>query len=76
MIRRNPVLVWLERGHPRSSDVADVLSAAGFPAFGKQLQQLAKGASGMTSGDKSADSASDGERSGRMKLLIAVAGRA
>ncbi|EAA5488513.1 hypothetical protein DQD41_23845 [Salmonella enterica subsp. enterica] len=69
-------LVWLERGHPRSSDVADVLSAAGFPTFGKQLQQLAKGASGMTSGDKSADSASDGERSGRMKLLIAVAGRA
>lgn len=24
-------LVWLERGHPRASTVADVLSAAGFP---------------------------------------------
>lgn len=35
-------LVWLERGHPRASAVADVLSAAGFPDFGKQLQQLAK----------------------------------
>jgi hypothetical protein len=30
-------LVWLERGHPRASAVADVLSAAGFPDFGKQL---------------------------------------
>ncbi|ACH73582.1 hypothetical protein FORC89_p040 (plasmid) [Salmonella sp. FORC89] len=28
-------LVWLERGHPRASAVADVLSAAGFPDFGK-----------------------------------------
>ncbi|EBP9549234.1 hypothetical protein ATQ53_24390 [Salmonella enterica] len=44
-------LVWLERGHPRASAVADVLSAAGFPDFGKQLQLLAKGSSGMTSGD-------------------------
>ncbi|EPA91458.1 hypothetical protein H237_5651 [Klebsiella pneumoniae UHKPC57] len=35
-------LVWLERGHPRASAVANVLSAAGFPDFGKQLQQLAK----------------------------------
>ncbi|BDO00200.1 MULTISPECIES: DUF6685 family protein [Enterobacteriaceae] len=35
-------LVWLERCHPRASAVADVLSAAGFPDFGKQLQQLAK----------------------------------
>ncbi|EBJ8713026.1 hypothetical protein D1C31_26070, partial [Salmonella enterica] len=35
-------LVWLERGHPRASAVADVLSAAGFPDFGKLLQQLAK----------------------------------
>ncbi|EOV9738990.1 hypothetical protein ACN4R2_004794 [Salmonella enterica subsp. enterica serovar Braenderup] len=35
-------LVWLERGHPRASAVADVLSAAGFPDSGKQLQQLAK----------------------------------
>ncbi|ECS6589236.1 hypothetical protein B7M42_22045 [Salmonella enterica subsp. enterica serovar Newport] len=44
-------LVWLERGHPRASAVADVLLAAGFPDFGNKLQQLAKGASGMTSGD-------------------------
>lgn len=35
-------LVWLERGHPRAGAVADVLSSAGFPDFGKQLQQLAK----------------------------------
>ncbi|EHV6765450.1 hypothetical protein K1I29_004579 [Salmonella enterica subsp. enterica serovar Johannesburg] len=35
-------LVWLERGHPRASAVADVLSAAGFPDFGKQLTLLAK----------------------------------
>lgn len=34
-------LVWLERGHPRASAVADVLSAAGFPDFGKQLILLA-----------------------------------
>jgi hypothetical protein len=34
-------LVWLERGHPRASAVADVLSAAGFPDFGKQLTLLA-----------------------------------
>ncbi|APW04216.1 hypothetical protein AB295_22695 [Salmonella enterica] len=27
-------LVWLERGHPRASAVADVLSAAGFPDLG------------------------------------------
>ncbi|EEF6915509.1 hypothetical protein GPP46_004179 [Salmonella enterica] len=44
-------LVWLEHGHPRASAVADVLSAAGFPDFGKQLRQLAKGSSGMISGD-------------------------
>ncbi|EEJ6337880.1 hypothetical protein PF334_003590 [Salmonella enterica] len=44
-------LAWLERAHPRASAVADVLSAAGFPDFGKQLQQLAKGSSGMISGD-------------------------
>lgn len=30
-------LVWLERGHPRASTVADVPSAVGFPDFGKQL---------------------------------------
>lgn len=33
-------LAWLERGHPRASAVADVLSAAGFPDFGKQLNLL------------------------------------
>ncbi|EIN0470466.1 hypothetical protein LMH05_004843 [Escherichia coli] len=34
-------LVWLERGHPRASAVADVLSAAGFADFGNQLNLLA-----------------------------------
>ncbi|HEJ7033264.1 TPA: DUF6685 family protein [Serratia marcescens] len=34
-------LVWLDRSHPRASAVADVLSAAGFPDFGKQLKLLA-----------------------------------
>lgn len=34
-------LVWLERGYPRASAVADVLSTAGFPDFGKQLTLLA-----------------------------------
>lgn len=34
-------LAWLERAHPRASAVADVLSAAGFPDFGKRLNLLA-----------------------------------
>ncbi|EAM8425027.1 hypothetical protein D6J78_12620 [Salmonella enterica subsp. enterica serovar Abaetetuba] len=34
------LLAGYERGHP--SAVAYVFSAAGFPDFGKQLQQLAK----------------------------------
>jgi len=34
-------LAWLERGRLRASAVADVLSAAGFPDFGKQLNLLA-----------------------------------
>lgn len=32
--------VYFERGHPRARAVADVLSAAGFPDFGKQLTLL------------------------------------
>lgn len=36
-------LVWLDRGYPKASTVADVLSAAGFADFGKQLALLATG---------------------------------
>lgn len=36
-------LIWLERDNTRASAVAELLSAAGFPDFGKQLDILALG---------------------------------
>ncbi|HGB1823844.1 TPA: hypothetical protein ACIUGV_004915 [Salmonella enterica subsp. enterica serovar Bahrenfeld] len=42
-------LVWLERCHPGARIVADVLSVAGFPDFGKPA--TGTGPAGMPSGD-------------------------